>query len=802
MAKLFTINFKSREKEAHVIEIYDITTSTDTTDEITIAEAPAQAASWAWNGKTKDIFQGVIPRSFTFVINVPGPGIIQDFVDDLIAETDEHRFWMKATKSGFEQFRGWIQVDQSTIPIRHQPDYPFTIRATDSLGQSSNYDYIDPATPSTPYEGTESVKDHLIKCLKAMDIDEIYGSSDEMLHISPVYHNALMPNTTDDYTARTYFDHRIFADTVEEQFKEINFIFGNISIPLGEKPTKPGNVRKVLDMLCFQYNAIFFHSRGKYHFIQRAGLLPTPNITKFRYDKTGALISSGLEKRQINVGSLQVNDTGVYQLGGTYSFLPPIKELIIDHQKGGGNNKIVGTEWVVTSHAERCFDQINNSGNAKVNARFVLKVAIKHDSNNDKGIFRFTFGIKIKIGTNYLTRDPNPSDVYSNDLENPFPGTTIEYDDPTWETSTGYYKVVVDRRATTIYDFGEDSVEIVDIESPNIPASGVLCVDVDLIEVRKFDTFTILGDDKWDPVTFDDADTISRSGKTWDIFWSATDNYLNITSDDGELNEDTLAYTRFTAQVNARNSQRLEFETRLGDDPGSNTHGRVQIDASTAGDGSDLQDADGGWTLYGTGTVYNHMVNLLAFDMARMRVGTLRVMTCELRTGDTPIEPHSYVIYDGKNHLMSRMSGNTADNNKGEWISLENPDDSAVSVINALFSKATESNPNIINITNGNSSGGGESGAINNNNRYIHDVTGQTLTRIAIPDSKPLPDSNVYTEAQINSMFRKALRGSGNMIYRTTPTHVTHFNIDNSTNEIVLFRAPSSSHEFFFDWET
>ncbi len=786
MAKLLTGQFNSKKQVTFFVYIYDEDLGMDSTDEMQITSRPV----WNWDGSDKDLYQTIKAGNYTVGINVPGSGAVKTFVDALIAETDEHRYWMQIVRNGVEKFRGWLQIDQSTIPIRSRTDFPFTLRATDSLGLLGNYDYIDPATPEDPYRGAISVKDHLRLILLSADISELYGASDPFLSVSTVYHNSLMPNTTDDFSDRIYIDHRKFAAKVEEQFSDIVFL---VETSIGSQPVEAGNARETLEQLCFQFNAVFFHSNGHYYFISRERLLSGPSIPLWTYATDGSLLNTTAESRAVTIGSQTVNNTGyfMYNEGGTYTYLTPIKELIIDHQRGGGNNKIVGQEWIIENHPEVCFDEINNAGNAYIVGRFVVKYSVKYIVGTDTGFFRIRLGLIIKVGTKYLHRNVESGfDVWSNGPGN-YPTSQIPYQDAAWSDVVGYWNIILDTPAGLSFGFGDNYTTIIDIESPAIPASGQLCVDVVFLELRKFDSFTILGDDQWDTVTFSDEDTFSRDGKTWDLYWEFKDNYLNIQSDDSEVNEDTLAYTRYRATVNPRNSERLEYSTGIGDDKGSNTHGRIQIDKSAGLDGSDLEDADGGWTINGAGTVWDHFVKLLAWDMARLRVGIVRIMNCVLNTTVDTFEPHTLTTFDGKVSIMGNVQCDAiSEDCGGNWYSIEDVDNTKVTVTDKAYSISKGKSPNET-ITD----------PISDDVSYIHEVTGITTLRIAVPAASPLPDPDVYSYAQINAMFRKAIRGTANLKFKDTLSLPTDIGIDNATNEIILQRIPSTTDEFFFHWK-
>jgi hypothetical protein len=304
-----------------------------------------------------------------------------------------------------------------------------------------------------------------------------------------------------------------------------------------------------------------------------------------------------------------VNKTGYYLHEGMYRFLPPVKEVQVNHERGGGNNKIVGSEWDSYNHGERCYDFINNAGNAILNARFIVNISTRYVVGADTGFMRHIMGLRIKIGNYYLVRN-QPIVAYDSDSDN----LRSLVDDPdrwqpmAWTTTPGYYEIVFDiKPAATLDVFRLSNNQIIDILSPPIPESGTLCIEVERLYTWKYDNFRLPFDDKWDPVTYTNEHTFTRDSKTWSNYFTVRDNFLAIQSDLGADNEDTLAYTQFLAIVNPGNSERLIYTTRIGDDPGTNTYGRVQIDKSIAKDKSDIEDAAGGWQIMGTGTVYDNI---------------------------------------------------------------------------------------------------------------------------------------------------------------------------------------------------
>lgn len=795
MAKLLTGQYNSGRGKTYLVEIYDITTGSDSSDEFDVTERPILS----YSGGQRNLFQKIKPLSVTLGMNVTSGSPEETFVNSFVAETDEHRFWVKITRDGTEMMRGWLQIDQSSIPIRHQSHFPFTIRATDSLGQIGNYDYIDPDTPDTPYDGIESVKDHLIKLIKSANVHELYGASDPFLSISTSFHCSLMPNNTDDYTARIFFDHRKFASEVEQTYKEIEFdnpLFPTIKLPQGIKPTEPGNAKSTLEEFCFLFNAVLFHANGKYYFVSRARLLGGPSINFWTYDQSGNELTEATESLAMTIGSIKVNNTGYYIHNGKYSFLPPIKELVIEHHKGGGNNKIQGAEWIIGNHAEVCFDEINNQGNAILVARFNFSSSIKYTTGTNESWFRMVMGIKIKVGSYYLIREIETGlDIFGNGNDTPLPTQEIPYEDAEWSLTEGYYKVVLDRLSADGHT-SEGNKTIIDIESPPIPETGQLCIDVDMVQdggdylLRKFDPTITIFDDRWDEVTFTAENSFNLSGNVWEILWEVYDNYLNIQSDDGELNEDTLAFTRYTATVNARNSEKLTFETGLGDDVGSNTHGRIQIDKSVANDGSDLEDADGGWKLNGIGTEYDHILKLLAWDMARLRVGLVYIMRATLRTTNDPFYPHGLITFDSKVFVMGDANGNTANEEyNGDFYSIADVDSSKITIKAKAYSQAVGQDPR-------------EDPTLDDDDDppFVFAIDGITTDYIEVPEGYPLPDTSILDANSINAAFEKALRGTANLKYRDPRTYPGHFGIDNTLNRILLERNAKATDEYFFKW--
>jgi len=790
MGKVLTLQARSLHGHLYTVEIHDIDTTVDSTDEADITAR----CSWSYTGKEKTIYQDVIPLQFSLSMNVPGPATPEGaFAEALRSEGRERRYWIKCIRGAQETFRGWIDIDQLIEPVRSQEDYWIDIKASDSLGKLGKYDYIDPDDTDNPYRGTVSIREHLRLILKSADIDQLYADGEDFLYISTSYHSDKMPNNTDDYTSRMMIDHRHFASEVEEEFSQVGtpgILF--IEESLGLQPVEPGKSRDALDQLCFTLNAFFFHAYGRYYFISRERMLASTAVPYFRYDRVGTLLGQITETEAYNIGSKITNDTGVYLLDARpiHRYDPAIKQLIIDHERGGGSNKLQGAEWSIQNHEERCFDNINNQGNATATARFVFRVNISYFVNLKRSRFRLRYIMRIKIGSYYLVRQTVDT-VFDNDSV--LWGQEIEYTTPVWQNTPGDFEVVIDTVAgpgNTRFD--DEVVTIVDVDIPLIPESGELCIDVDFVEMRLHDPVVVFFDARWDTVNFLDDETIEEGGDQWKLDWLVHENFFTINSDDAEDNESTRSFRRYTAEVFPRNTQSLEFSTSIGDDPGTNTHGRLQIDRSAANDGSDIVDSSGGWTLHGAGTVYENIVELLAWDMSRLRVGVARYLKGTIRNSVGLLYPHTSIIFDGKRSIMATMRVRTdKEDHAGTWVSIEDIDNTVVKLSAKRFAASSASDPRevVAPLT------GSET------REYIHRIDGITTDRIQIPLSKPLPSPADHSTNKINQLFKKALRGNANQVYDPSLSNRSHFSIDITTNQIILADDSKADIVWYYTWE-
>ena len=800
MSILLSGLYRSTRGVAYLVEIHDNELDADSKDEFVITQRP----SYRRTGATRSIYQTISGMAYTINMRVESGNPAEAFVNSFVLETNENRYWIRVYRNEQEHYRGFLQIDQSRVPIRSQEHYSFELLSTDRLAQSSNYDYHNPEDIENPLRGADSVSDHIRQCIRSLGFIGLYDDTETLLRVSISYHNNQMPNTTDDYGKRILIDHKIFASELEEGFQQVPGRFAPI---FALQPVEPGNTRDTLEALTFQFNAFLFQSGGVFYFLSRDKLLTGGQITYHNYTRDGSYTGTTKETSEMTVGSLTVNNTGSYMLtGGTYRFLPPIKDLIIDHNRGGGNNKITGSLWQVSNHEEQCFEYINNEGSATLIGRFVLGVAISGVNNNNTDWFRMAFGITIKIGSYYLRRDYLIDDLDFGPFSNRSPGrghdwTLGELPEAYWSIDPGPYMFMLDWMSDNRIIPSADDITIIDIESPPIPESGELCVNVEILHMTRRDGFTIFGDKVWDPVTFLDTTgtaipRIERGGDIYRFFWQASDNHLEIESNVGEENEDTLSFNRYTAQVNLNNSERLEFQTDIGDEPRANTHGRLQIDKSAALDGSDIVDADGGWTLNGVGTEYDHQVALLAWDMARLRVGVVRMMTATIKSNLISCEPQTRVTFDGAVSIMGQVQVSTENEEyRGTWYSIDDSGSDQIELIIKNFAKATSSNPNTIIVPSDTPSNTPQE-------PYVYDISGIDQSFINIPPARPLPDPGVFSETEINALFIKAMRGTANMRYKQTPTSTAHFGIDIENNRILLFRDARPTDEYFFQWRT
>lgn len=788
MAILLTGQYNNRKGDVYILRVYDDQLGADSSDEFQVTTR----LSWQWSGETKNIYQGIRALSLQFGMNVPASGPVRTFVNAFLVETNERRYWLKVLRNGQDFARGWLAVDQSEKPIRSRDDFPFTLYATDSLAILNNFDYIDPATPDTPFEGSDSVKDHAIKVLQSAKLDDLYLAGETFLSISVEYHNSLMATTTEDYATTTKIDHRKFGAVVEEEVAEIPFLEPTV---VGEKVVQPGKAGDVLERLCFMNNATFFHCDGQYYLMSRSQLLDGATVPVFNYDKNGGSLGSGTVSRAVTIGSPTSNPTGYYILSesGVETRQAPVKRVQIQHFLGGGNNKIIGHDWDIDYNDQECFDQINNADNATVQGSFPINMTIKTIGHTNNNLFRAVLGLKLKVGAQWLLRDIKTGLNVFNEIELLPQQQTIAhpdsiYEEPIWSGTEGYFKFVIDiavKGGDPFYFNDFPQLQVYDIISPAIPASGQLCIDWDLVDLRAYNFVGV-----WPAVSFSDADTFTSGGDTYDVYWSVKDSYVNIQSDGSELNEDTLAYKQVNANVNPNNTEVLELTTEIGDDPSSNTHGRIQIDT-----GSGDEDADGGWTFNGAGTVYASHKEILAYDMARLRSGVVRVMRATITSDSALLTPYSRITFDGSVFMMgSTNNSSDAEDYQGEWYSLDDSNAGAITLDDKVF-KSVGSNGSA---NTASSSGGG--GGYTPPPEYYFLENGNGTDRLQVAADTPLPNAEINSEPQMNSIFKKALKGSGNMIYRETLTHPTHFKINNATNEIVFFRPMDSDDEFFFNW--
>ncbi len=773
----------------HRVEIHDSELGADTTDEYIIKGMPSRS----YAGRSKDIYDYLKPSTLTWAIEVSPSSPAAAFVADYISNADENRYHVKWYMSNVLRMRGYLEIEQSSIPLKSDSTYNFSLKATDRLGKLDNYEYIPPDL-NIVSNATSKVS-HLINALNHIGVGDLYGDAEDLLVVRSTFHESQMGDPLGkDFLRHEYLDYRAFAEEVEQIELDDNSTFGDVfTHSLGGATTVPGTCRTVIKRIAEEGNMQVWHDFGRYYCVNKR-VFTQPNATAaYRYAKTKVYNGTTTVGNTLTIGGLQVNHTGhyFYEKSGNISFVSPVKVVQIDHQIGSENNKIVGAEWNLenSGNLSDSFGDIDNSGDARVHARFIFDCALLWNSvPTIYGVYRrrFKFNVVIKIGDYYLKRHATLTGQDS-----------IEYGNNEWTTSFNVVQVITNNlqlQGTFNPDLPNQLEHILDIESEDpIPDSGPLIVGVSMPAVVYYD-----GSSEQAEIH---SGGLLQGGK-YKIDWYSADNFIKIISDETDDNQDARRFIRHTISVNDNNTEVVKRELHYGDDPSSNSFNRIQI--SPSGNGIDLVDAQGVWSYNGLGPTYSYG-ELLGIDMAALRADLLQVlMGVKLRSNTDFVRVDTRLDYQGKSYLMINMREDTKTNHiTGEWIQIRDGGSSKSTIKTKKYKPTKAIDPDSTVLDGPANTPVGDIVSGSSDKPKVHFVTGITTDYIDIPTTVGyLPNPAEHTPAEMMYKLRGTMKGSGNLIYRETLVHPSHINItvSDTTNRIQLYRAAKATDEFFISF--
>lgn len=609
MAKRFHSGFTSDLGVEYDVEIWDSSFGGAST----AFTVDARGFDLSYEGSTSEIYTPLKPSACTFAMRIESANetAINSFITDLLTAT-EKRFQVKIT-TGASPSVYWFGNILNDISRQQDtsPSY-FEVQATCGIGALSEVDYND---AGTAYTGTATLMEHLVTALgKIGTLSTFFTAGNTAITtVSNWYEDSHTTGSAEDLLMKTRVKHAVF-------FKiDDNGVYTYQS------------AYDVLKYIALRYGYVIKLSDGVFR-IEQISERDNTIVRERYYDLDGAYISNTTINHNVTL-----NQAALARLtNGTFDWYPALREVTETYSHRSQYNYAAGATFTDVLHSAFTSPYTLEAGNnttlqlSAVHSRTIELLAGYNAGNNVIAIW----GITIKVGTYYLTRQAN---VQNN---------TVVYTTPTWTTSPGQYRVAFDY-GLSYPTYPDNPVVTVGgqlgISTPVIPESGQVTIDFDyLYHVRLSDGAQV------------DSQYI-------DVEWSfGSLNLQGFANGNPAEVSNTVKY-KATGPATG-NTSKLDFENIMGDGVNIHSLGRLQVF-----DGSVWSDS-GQWRVGTTGT-YLNISDLFLREILGLQKTNTRRYNGTLR-GAT-IKAHSKVVFDGNGWLMGRAQF-TANNDtwSGTWFAV------------------------------------------------------------------------------------------------------------------------------------
>lgn len=600
----------------YLIEIIDKEGGDD--NEITFFEVPG--AEWQYSGKGNDILTRILECNAIIKIMVTDPAVHESFRDDLLT-SDEGRFILRITAIGntsVTEFVGVILVDQIVFEDQYYP-YSFQINAVSSITRLKEVPYIPPV--GDILVSLKTFKDHLFNCIKLMDIEDLYGSSDPAVLVAVNWYESEMPNTTDDPLTMSGIPYSVFA--VQEDANAYKYF----------------TAYEAIEMMCTLFNARFFFSQGLYYF-EQINIRQDAIYDAFWYTINGTFLA----KLPVS-GDVTINQsTFAKESGGTFGALPPVRSIVLQYDYNIGDNYL---HDAVNAYTYLGFNE-RNLGNIDldpdIDFRFLFSGIIAWELALDDPFdpdeipeWKLRFRIQLKVGDKWLKRDIAQPNFYSPQFE------AVE-----WSDTEAYYFFDTDPYFIDFNIFnGSQAFELL---TPIVEEAGDILFNFQFWKIYKFD-----------PNTGQEVEVIPM---TFSVRWWLQQPSLTTVGDGEErvsLTRQVLVYSNSN-----NNSDRRELYLRTGDGPNSTNQNRVRIY-----DQPNWIESGREWSVAATGGAYP-IQRLLLLEVARLFIKPVLLMYSNIIFSQFAPAAQRRILYAGDAYLFvnGNISSFTSDV-AGTWFKLQ-----------------------------------------------------------------------------------------------------------------------------------
>jgi hypothetical protein len=520
---------------------------------------------------------------------------LDTFVEDLAAAS-EGRFLVKLERDSIIEFLGYVLPDLSEIEdIPIEVGYKFTLKATDGLGRLKGVQYS--LFDDTPYSGFSTFVDIILKCLnKNTELQSFYGTKADFLKTLVNWH-------AEQYTYSNTIDPLLNTRVPERAFYTRD---------------KKGNYKfrtcyDVLKSICEAWNARMIYSLASFQFLQVSELANYTSRKFFTYTRTG---TQGDVTESFSITHNQTSGTTdlMRLAGGKFTFLPPLKYVLIDYKHIATENLGAGYEWdsSIGTNPQLLGEIDDQLGTARI----FVNVLITYGATNFvtppgvQGLW-YVFNFTVQVNGSYLDR------LIS------FVGGVPQPQSIGWSGSAiNGYQV-----ALFMPTDQQDYFQTISFITPNIQSSGDFNFDVYLHSV-----YTSAGQ----LITVPVADYYYTVG-------NVTIEHLYEGTLDGQSD-----IRRFIANNDTSgNSAFIEKETIIGDGIGVNSPGHLEVKNDTAA--WVLADK---WRIGNSGS-YIPFSALKAQEIIRGQLAPIRKYNGTLfQKTDTLYRPNQVVLHSGTGTMV------------------------------------------------------------------------------------------------------------------------------------------------------
>ena len=519
---------------------------------------------------------------------------LNTFVEDL-AGASEGRFLVKLERDSIIEFLGYVLPDLSEIEdIPLEIGYKFTLKATDGLGRLKGIQYS--LFDDTPYSGSSTFVDIILKCLnKNTELQSFYGTKADFLKTLVNWH-------AEQYTYSNTIDPLLNTRVPERAFYTRD---------------KKGNYKfrtcyDVLKSICEAWNARMIYSLASFQFLQVNELANYTSRKFFTYTRTG---TQGDVTESFSITHNQTSDTTDLMRisGGKFTFLPPLKYVLIDYLHIGSENLLAGRVFTsALTPNPYTFGEIDDNG---LIAKLYVSGLVTYSAVNRTtppgtiGLW-FVFGLRIQVGTKYLKRDLN------------FIGAAPQAGPITWTTTN------TDKYQVAVYVPADEEIHYQSIAflTPELPELGSFTFDVSLDKVYSDSGFEYVG-------------PVATYAWTWG-------NMLVEHLFEGTLDGQSDIRRFISTNTTQGNSAFIEKETIIGDGVGVNSPGHLEVYSSLT-----WQLADK-WRIGNSGS-YIPFSALKAQEIIRGQLAPIRKYNGTLfQKTDTLYRPNQVVLHSGTGTMV------------------------------------------------------------------------------------------------------------------------------------------------------